>query len=81
MTFVLVLLATLLVNSICSANLYKVYLTRESDNLYKDMYSSVYFKTNMCLNLGLEEAIFDDGKMELYFPQSRDNCMVERVLK
>lgn len=75
------ILVVFTVAEVCQAGLYRVYLIREGDNLYKDMNSNIYFKTILCLNLGLEDAIFDDSRMELYFPQSRESCTVERLLR
>ena len=56
-----------------SCNYYKVTVNRESENLYKDLYSGIYFKTLYCYVYAYgEDAIFDDNRMELYFTQSKD---------
>jgi hypothetical protein len=63
-----------------NATYYRVYLTRESKDWYRDSSSGAYFETRYCYEYAYgEEALYDDVAQRLYFGRSTQ-CDVRNVI-
>lgn len=84
-TYKIFLVTVLLVSFFAStafAELYKLSLTRISQDLYKDDISGYYFKTRYCYEYAYsEEVIFDSDEMIVIFVNSRSEYAVDRLLR
>ena len=65
------------------AELYRVTVSGEAQNLYRVDYSArdVYIKTCYCYVYAyLEDALIDDVRMVLHFLDSDDECDIDKIL-
>jgi hypothetical protein len=79
----LLALPFLLAGSPAHAELYRVTVSREAQNLYRVDYASkdVYIKTRYCyVYCYYEEALVDTDRMVIHFLDSEDECDIEKVL-
>lgn len=79
----LLALPFLLAGSPTNAELYRVTVTREAQNLYRVDYSpeDVYIKTRYCyVYCYYEEALIDSDRMVIHFLDSEEDCDIEGFL-
>ena len=77
-----IMLAIMLMASLCYSDVYRVNVTRRDNNLYQIDGTRIYLLTMMCMELALsDEAILDTDGMRLYFVDSNSSCEIERILR
>ena len=79
----LLALVLLLAGNTIHAELYRVTVTRDAQNLYRVDYvpGKVYIKTRYCyVYCYYEEALVDSDRMVIHFLDSEDECDIESIL-